>query len=349
VYIGENADVIINDGKITGGKSAVGAGGIHINNNARVVLNNVNVEGNQVTGANGAGIAVYNGAVLIMNGGSLSDNFMTSKVITLIGGISIPICSYGTLYVEDATAMLNGVVINNNCTDDSGSEGVAIYVNDSTVTLNNCVVSGNAVDDGKAGEGTLYACSVIGAEGSTLVIKNSDFTDNGSLCENGDFDYTRLFDLEDSGLTLEGGKITGNSPDKLFLFDDSEADIKGVTITDNTSYVFDIENGSEKVTVTECTLNKNTSVEYDADILVEEKDTLVMNNCTLGDTSFKDKSMVIFTGKTVGSIFGEGSLTMILVIVSLVASAVSICLTVALYKKKAVPAAANNAEKTENE
>jgi hypothetical protein len=40
---------------------------------------------------------------------------------------------------------------------------------------------------------------------------------------------------------------------------------------------------------------------------------------------------------------------MILVIVSLVASAVSICLTVALYKKKAVPAAANNAEKTENE
>ena len=136
VYIGENADVIINDGKITGGKSGVGAGGIHINNNARVVLNNVNVEGNQVTGANGAAIAVYNGAVLIMNGGSLSDNFMTSKVITLIGGIAIPICSYGTLYVEDATAMLNGVVINNNCTDDSGSEGVAIYVNDSTVTLN---------------------------------------------------------------------------------------------------------------------------------------------------------------------------------------------------------------------
>ena len=349
MYIDENADVIINDGKITGGKSGVGAGGIHIKDNARVVLNNVNVVGNQATGANGAGIAVYNGAVLVMNGGSLSDNYLTSKVITLIGGITIPICSYGTLYVEDASATLNNVVINNNYTDDSGSEGVAIYVNDSTVTLNNCVVSGNAVNDGVDGEGTLYACSVIGAEDSTLVINNTDFTGNGSLCENGDFDYTRLFCLKDSSLTLEGGKITGNSPDKLFLFDDSEADIKGVTITDNTSVVFDIKNGIQKVTLTECTLDKNTSVEYNEDIRVAAKDTLVINNCTLGDTSFKDKSLVTFTGTAVGSIFGEGSLTMILVIVSLVASAVSICLTIALYKKKAVPVVANGAEDTETD
>lgn len=349
MYIGENADIIINDGTITGGQSRSGAGGIHIKDNAIVVLNNVNVIKNKTIGSNGAGIAVCKGAVLVMNGGSLSDNKMNIKLVGLGEYLSFPVCPYGTLYVNAATATLNNVVINNNYTNDSDSEGMAIYADESTVTLNNCVVSNNAVVGVVEEKVTEYAKSIIGAENSTLVINNTDFTGNSAVSDTDDSYYSLLFSLEASSLTMEGGKITGNSPDKLFLFDDSEADIKGVTITDNTSVVFDIKNDIQKVTLTECTLDKNTSVEYNEDIRVAAKDTLVMNNCTLGDTSFKDKSMVTFTGTAVGSIFGEGSLTMILVIVSLVASAVSICLTIALYKKKAVPVAANGAEDTETD
>ena len=53
--------------------------------------------------------------------------------------------------------------------------------------------------------------------------------------------------------------------------------------------------------------------------------------------------------KRYGSIFGEGSLTMIVAILALVSSAVSIFLTVYYNKKKAVPVTANNAEETEDE
>ena len=50
-----------------------------------------------------------------------------------------------------------------------------------------------------------------------------------------------------------------------------------------------------------------------------------------------------------GSIFGEGSLTMIIAILALVASAASICLTVVLFKKNAVSATANGAYKSDDE
>ena len=95
----------------------------------------------------------------------------------------------------------------------------------------------------------------------------------------------------------------------------------------------------------ECTLNKNASIDNASDIQVETKGTLAMNNCKIGDTNFEDKGKV----EGVGSLFGEGSLTNILVIISLVASGVSIFLTVYYNKKKAAPVAANGATDTETD
>ena len=68
-----------------------------------------------------------------------------------------------------------------------------------------------------------------------------------------------------------------------------------------------------------------------------------MNNCAIGDTNFEDKGKV----EGVGSLFGEGSLTNILVIISLIASGVAIFLVVYYNKKKAAPVAANGATDTE--
>ena len=342
LYISANADVIINDGTITGGCSNGGAGGIHIKDNARVTLNDVNVVGNTSVGSNGAAIAVYDGAILVMNGGSISDSVLSTIdfLFTLVD-----IYSYGTLYVEDATATLKGVTINGNRSTDSNIEGVAIYADNSTVTLNDCVVSNNGIPSVNYD----YAESIIGGEDSTFVITNTDFTGNGSISSTSDIDYSHLFYLEDSSLTIDGGKITGNKADKLFYFDDSKADLKGVTITDNESVAFDVDNSSAKVTLTECVLGNNSPVKYEEDIRVDTKGTLVLNDCELGDTTFKDKTMVSFSNKAVGSMIGGGSLTMIVAFIALAASVASVVVNVSMNKKKAAPAVANDAEETEEE
>ncbi len=341
LYISTNADVIINDGTITGGYSTVGAGGIHIKDNARVILNDVNVVGNSSNGSNGAAIAVYDGAILVMNGGCISDSVLSTFefLFTLVD-----VYPYGTLYVEDATATLKGVTINGNRSTDSNIEGVAIYANNSTVTLNDCVVSNNGTTDNYYD----YAESIIGGKDSTIIITNTDFTGNGSISSTSDIDYSHLFYLEDSSLTIDGGKITGNKADKLFYFDDSKADLKGVTITENESVVFDVDNSSAKVTLAECVLGNNSPVKYDDDIIVDTKGTLVLTDCDLGDTTFKDKGMVTFSDKAVGSIFGEGSLAMIVSFVALIASAAAIVVNVS-SKKKAVPVATNEAADTETD
>ena len=71
--------------------------------------------------------------------------------------------------------------------------------------------------------------------------------------------------------------------------------------------------------------------------------------CELGNSTFSNRSYAIFEDNAVGSIFGEGSLTMIISILSLVASGVAIFLVVYYNKKQAVPVAANNATETEDE
>ena len=340
LYISKNADVIINDGKITGGRSVSGAGGIHIMDNARVVLNNVKVDVNRAQTANGSAIAVYNGAVLIMNGGSMIGNYSSGNAEMLIG-----IFPFGTLYVEEATATLNNVIMRDNGTGAQGDgEGALIYADESTVTLNDCVVSGNA----RIGIGD-YAESIIAAVDSKLIINNTDFTGNGSASKRTDTDYSYLFYIDDSSLTMTGGKITGNGVDKLFYFEGSEADVTGVTITGNACGVVEVDKDNKTITFTECVLNDNIPNKKIENIIVEKKDTLVLKDCELGNTTFNDKNMVMGVG--VGSIFGEGSLTMIFAIVAvlaLVASGVSIFM-VASMKKKLVPVAANNAAETEDE
>ena len=342
IHIDENADVIINDGTVTGGWSDNGAGGIHICGKANVILNNVNVFDNSVTADDGAGIAVYDKATLIMNGGSISNNFLDNYVASLF---NITIHPYGSLYVNDSTVTLNKVTVSDNSTNDGLAQGVAIYATDSTVTMDECIISGNAV----ALESHRNAESVIAAYDSKLTITNTDFTNNASSNNQYGSENARLFYLEDSRVTMEGCKITGNNAKELFEFDDSEADIKDVTVTDNASGVIYVDNDSERVTLTACTLNNNEPDTNVAEVRVEDKGTLVITDCEIGDTTFEDKNMVEFSNKAVGSILGEGSLTMAIAILALFASVAAIGISVASNKKKAVPVTANDRETEDKE
>ncbi len=339
MFIAECADVIINDGTITGGFSENGVGGIHIDEDASVVLNNVNVTENAVTADDGAGIAVYEDATLIMNRGSISNNISHHYISD---SFNITIHPYGALYVNDATVVLNEVTLDGNLTTDRKAQGVAIYATDSNVTMTDCTLSGNAVDSNESEN----AESVIAAYDSKLILTNTNFTGNVSKANNGN---TRLFYLEDSRLTMQGGKITGNGPAELFGVLDSEAEFKRVTITDNASGVLSVNNDSQKVTMTECTLGNNTPSTRNPEILVATKGTLVMADCKLGDSTFNDKTLVEFVNGVRGramsaSLFGEGSLAMIVAFVALIVSVASIGMVSASKKKKAALATAEEDE-----
>ena len=321
--VAPNADVVINDATIKGGWSSTGAGGIHIKANARVMLNNVNLIDNKTAGSNGSAIAVYDGATLIMNGGSISENRLEEGYIF---DYIFPVTPCSTLHVEDATATLNKVTISNNTVYGGDIEGVALYAENSTVTLNECIVEGNA------SEGTRSrAESIVGAVYSKLIINNTDFINNATYVDSDD--ECHLFYLENSTLAMEGGNIKGNKADEIFYFADSKATIKGVTITDNASIVAYVDNAVAKVTMTECVLGNNTPAEDEANIIVEAKNTLVMTNCTLGDTTFEDKNMI----EGAGSVFGEGSLAMTVSLLALIASVASVGLFVSLKKKIETP------------
>ena len=84
ICIYDNADVIINKGTIKGGKSFNGAGGIHIKDKANVILINVHIDGNSVKGDDGAAIAVYDGANLIMNGEAFQTTLCAQALLSSI-------------------------------------------------------------------------------------------------------------------------------------------------------------------------------------------------------------------------------------------------------------------------
>ena len=369
IFMGKNSSLIINGGyiddeivelgadpgdtkmgTITGGYSDSGAGGIHLDGYNNLILNNVNIVGNGTKGERGAGIALFNDSTLTMNGGSISKNHLHCYN-NLLFGIWQPL---GSLYLKNSTATLNNVELCDNYFIGGLYErvvGLALYAtNDSDVTMKNCLVSGNGETDSDVTE-------FIYAKDSTLDITDTDFIDN-KACPISGVNYTAcLFQLANSEVYLTGGKITGNSTELLFNIKNSHVEMRALTITDNDAWTMFIDNDeSKKVKVINCTLNNNQSHEKDnsdsdIDIKVNKKNILTIDGGDLGDTTFNDKSMVAGVG--VGSIFGEGSLTMVISILALVASVGSICICFVLYnfyKKKVVPAVAPAAaEATDDE
>jgi hypothetical protein len=381
IFMGKNSTLIINGGyikddivevgkselnkdkmgTITGGYSDSGAGGIHLDGYNDLVLNNVHVVGNGTKGERGAAIALFNDSTLTMNGGSLSNNCLEYA--------DYYFTNYepeGTLYLKNSTATLNNVEICNNyfkAVTALFGKGVAIYAIDSSVTMKKCLVAENSNElteelakVAKGSKGEVLAREVIYAKKSTLDITDTDFINNCSLPINtiivGGTVYSFLFNLDNCEVYLTGGKITENSPELLFNIKKSHVEMRALTITDNASWTMYINNDeSQKVKVINCTFNNNqcyepnqNSLEYD--IEVNKKNILEFDGGDLGDTVFKDKSMVASVG--VGSIFGEGSFSMIVAILALIASGVAIFLIVDM-KKKLVPAAVGDDSKTEDE
>ena len=285
MYIDKRADVIINDGTITGGFSCNGAGGIHINDGANVTLNNVNVVGNSTDDDDGAGIAVYDGATLTMNGGTIVGNKASGSSVG------------GGIYVNSANATLNDVLISDNVLSSNvagvgyWATGAGCCVSRGTLTLNRCTVKDNHSDRYGGGLALMYS--------GDLIVNNCTVTGNSA-----GIDGSAIAIIEEGNCLVDSSDVTGN---------------------ENTKYnsIFYVQWGTLQF----------SNTEYDPQI-----------SCWAdGEVLFADVSE---TPVTTGSIFGEGSLAMIVALLALISSGVCIFLIVDM-KKKLVPTIANKESEDE--
>ena len=365
IYIDEKADVIINGGKsgdaiaraddtnatfgtITGGNNDGGAGGIYIQDDAKVTLNNVKIVNNVADGDYGAGIAVYDGAKFTMNGGGFIDNKNNSFTATSFGIYALG----GGIYIEDSTASFDNVLFEGNqFTYDSGS-GAALYAYDSSVTMNKCKVVGNGKK--QEADGTVGARSIITIEDGEMFIKETDFIGNGDVAEFPG-EETCLIDVDtyigSSQISIDNCTFTQNNVGYIIDCVNQDITVTRSRFTDNKSNVLHCSSDTKTI-FTDCVLNNNIGTLSDSNYTVNvdfEGDGPTFVNCDMGNSTYNDRNRVQIKNGGISSIFGEGSFPMIIALLSLIASGVAIFLVVYYNKKKAVPAIANNAAETTDE
>ncbi len=353
MYVDKRADVIINGGKngdpilkpgeksrtvkmgtVTGGNSYNGAGGIHINDNATLTLNNVRVVGNRVEDSDGSAIAAYDGARLIMNGGSISNNVLYNSE-NFFGA------SYGALYLKKSSAALTEVEISHNgIAGFSSSWGVAIYVDDSDLKMENCFVTKNGYKGGS--EDFLKAYSIIRVDGTSgvLDIINCKFEKNGT---EGVATGPDLLEIYEGTVKMSDSFCKNNFCTNIIYSEDGVVEVTDSRFEGNIGSVFE-GNGKTGSHFTGCAFSKNTSVEGYKTFNFGKGNLLAFNDCDFGDdTTFNDRSRATFDGVAgVGSIFGTGSLNTVVSLLALVVSLAAIGVSVASNKKKAASSSEDN-------
>ena len=337
MYFHEDADVVINNGTISGGWSCNGGGGIHANN-ADIILNNVNLIGNRTTNDDGAGIALHDDSTLIMEGGIFSYN--------IVDGDGVP--RGAGLYLDSSVAELKNVTFSEN----TSLRGAAIASTcSSTITLNECVIENyNLNYTGSVYESLIYSDN-LGRDTYYL---------NKCTIRNNTTNTGEIIQLDADDFTMNECVISGNNAYSIFQgscgwwFSEANYYINNTQIIDNTATIADpdaISGYSSDCTVfvfEKCKFNNNVSGKRSSFYCDEDRD-MTFTDCDFGNSTFTGKQFMKISGNNAtASIFGEGSLTNILVIISLIASGVSIFLTVYYNKKKAAPVAVD-AKETEGE
>jgi hypothetical protein len=274
-----------------------------------------------------------------MNGGSLSDNICLNWADNKSGGCGI--------YVNDSTVIFNGVTISNNQFKDYyRGNGAAIYADDSDVTLENCKVIGNGKnDDGAKFVGT---DSVIYGTGSNLSFISTIFEGNGSPIRSGSRESSLIYSKK--SLNMVNCEVTKNHTVYLIDSDGKQLSVSDTKFIDNDANMFYGCGRSDESTFVRCTFNNNVSSSAINDIHAFNftDDGTSFIGCDMGDSTYNKEKYAKFADSDVGldykegytqskagSIFGEGSLTMIIAILGLVGSIASIGISVASNKKKA--------------
>jgi hypothetical protein len=146
---------------------------------------------------------------------------------------------------------------------------------------------------------------------------------------------------ENSELTITGGKFADN--DQVFLFSlwNTMTSVDGIDFTDNNSLVMSVREASAEESVfANCKFSAGSVFkEFNYDFQFKDKETGIrFVDCDFGEATFNNKNAVTFVGGTVsngvGSIFGEGSLAMIVAFVALIVSVAAIIVNISSKKNK---------------
>jgi hypothetical protein len=188
--------------------------------------------------------------------------------------------------------------------------------------------------------------SMIFADDSKLTIENTDFIGNGATRSDTEqsSDTTAVIRIVESELVMTGGRFTNN--DQIFLLSLSEgvATVEGVDFTGNNSlalYVSLLANAPSTFTNCKFSAGSNSFIHTNDFVFRDEQANVNFVDCEFGDATFNNKNAVTFTNCSVsngvGSLIGEGSLTMIIALLALAAASVSIGMITVSNKKKAAP------------
>jgi hypothetical protein len=258
----------------------------------------------------------------------------------------------GAIYADKSTAEFNNVEFKNNQTTTNGNHGAAIYATDSNIKISGCVFDGNGIEDKN---NNVYAAhSVIYAEDSQLHIIGSTFINNGAKKDDvSKIKYSSLIVLDDSVLQMEKGedgtknKFSNNN--SYFLINDidsSEICVWDTDFLNNASSVLYGDNRTASDSYfSGCKFSNNVSGKFVS--FYDVNTTLTFNDCDMGDSTYGEKKYFKFVENgvekraAVGSVFGEGSLAMIVAFVSLIASVAAIVINVSSKKQNTLTATAN--------
>jgi hypothetical protein len=284
-----------------------------------------------------------------MNGGSLRDNVLTES--TVINNVRYYGCA---IYASDSNVILNGVEFKNNNMQTNTNRGAAIYASKNELTISGCTFDGNGIENEE--NGNLAATSIIYGDDCSITVTDSTFMNNGGKAVDPlGRGSSAVFMLSNSELIMEKSEFSNNAT--YFIInddDDSEICVSESKFVDNSAGIFD---GDSKTSADsyfkKCSFNNNGSPAF-----YNVNTPLSLYECDMGNSTYQACKGLNFvdtvapTNTSIGSVFGEGSMTMIVAIVAvlaLIASVVSISLVVDM-KKKLVPATAKaNGAETKDE
>jgi hypothetical protein len=221
------------------------------------------------------------------------------------------------------------------------SRGVAIYIDDSNLVMKNCTFTDNVHEDRIAANSIIC---INGAE-STLDITGCKFENNGTP----GYISAILFDIEDGNLKMKDSLCINNASESVIHCDDGFVEVANTKFEGNVSRVFyGTANGESKFD--SCTFDNNSYEDGYYVFYFEEGNRLEFTNCEFGSSTFNDHSLATFDGVAgVGSIFGSGSLTMIVALVALACAAAALVVNLSEKMKKNGTLVESNEESSEEE
>ncbi len=315
LQVGPGANVIINDLTITGGSNAPGAG-INMQTGSNLVLDHVEVSGNNSSGRAGgiynyyATLTIQNGSVIGKSGapntgcggGGIFTEGVSPGAITILDASTVsynqsPDCAGGGLFVLSNSQLIirNGSVVSNNLggdpadyppfTDHAGGGGIygsaspVITISDSTVSNN----TAECINNPNCGGGGLKG-------GSSVTITNSTFSNNSANCNastscggGGIYNF--------AALTISGSTFSGNTTDDNGggLLNVATVNLTNSTFSANTAGIAGggIDNGGT-ITIVNTTVSGNSAPAAGAGIynasgnILNYSNTIIANSLSSG-------------------------------------------------------------------